>query len=237
VMYPYMFPETRFQDAFTQVAKILRLVRVRRKGRTALDLACGPGRCAIALAERGFAVTGVYKSKYLLAKARARARKERARIEWVRADMRDFIRPGAYDVVINMFTSFGYFDDKTHDLHVLRNIHASLRPGGALVMDVVGKEILMRMFQATTSTVEPDGSLLVQRHELFDEASRIRNEWILIKGGRARTFRFHHTLYSGQELKSLLRQAGFAAVRLCGSLDGEEYSPAGRRLIAVAVKA
>ncbi|MFH1707480.1 MAG: hypothetical protein ABIF71_06145 [Planctomycetota bacterium] len=128
------------------------------------------------------------------------------------------------------------FDDKAGDLAVLRNIHASLRPGGALAMDVVGKEIMMRIFQATTSAVEPDGTLLVQRHEIFDEATRIRNEWILVKGDRARTFKFHHTLYSGQELRSLLKQAGFASVRLCGSLDGEEYSPAGRRLIAVAVK-
>ena len=49
-------------------------------------------------------------------------------------------------------------------------------------------------------------------------------------------FRFHHTLYSGQELQDRLEQTGFGEVRLFGNLDGEEYGPEARRLIAVARK-
>lgn len=151
-------------------------------------------------------------------------------------DMRDFGRADAFDLVLSMFTSFGYFDDKDEDLGVLRNMLTSLRPGGVCLIEVMGKERLASILQPTTSDVLPDGTKLVQRHEIFDDWTRIRNEWILIRKGRAKSFRFHHTIYSGQELKDRLEQAGFAGVKLHGNLDGDEYGPNAQRLIAVARK-
>lgn len=234
-LYPFMFSESRFRQAEGEVDRALALARPR--GRSALDLCCGPGRCSIALARRGFAVTGVDRTSFLLDKARARARRSGVRVEWVRADMRDFVRPRAFDVALSMFTSFGYFADKEEDVGVLRNVLASLKPGGAFVIDVAGKEFVARFFQSTTSEALPDGTTLVQRHEILDDWTRVGNEWTLVRRGRARTFRFHHTIYSGQELRDRLARAGFAATRLYGSLDAEPYGPESRRLVAVARRA
>jgi hypothetical protein len=78
--------------------------------------------------------------------------------------------------------------------------------------------------------------LLIQMHEIFDDWTRIRNEWILIKGNRAKRFKFHHTLYSGQELSDRLQQAGFSQVKLYGDFDGQPYGPDAPRLVAVARK-
>lgn len=234
-LYPFMFPDSRFASAREDADKVLALARP--KGKAVLDLCCGPGRFSVPLAKRGFRVTGVDRTKYLLDKARARARATRVRVEWVRQDMRDFVRPESFDLALSMFTSFGYFDDKREDLKVLGNIFASLRPGGALLMELGGKEWLARIFAPTTSHSLPDGSLLVERHAIFDDWTRIRNEWILIRRGRAKTFRFHHTLYSGQELRDRMERAGFGGVRIFGSFDGEEYGPASReRMIAVGRK-
>lgn len=233
-MYPYMFPSERFTLAEEQVEKILTLLEF--QGTEVLDLCCGPGRHAVLLAKRGLQVTGVDRTPFLLEKAKERGRREQAKIEWVLADMRDFIRPQAYDLVLNMFTSFGYFDDKDDDLAVLQNIYQSLKPNGICLIDVMGKERLARVFQAASAIDMPDGSLLVQRHEVFDAWSRIRNEWILIKDGQAHSFKFHHTLYSGQELKDRLAQAGFEKVQLYGDLDGNPYDIEARRLVAVARK-
>ena len=138
--------------------------------------------------------------------------------------------------VLNLNTSFGYFDAKDEDVGVLRKIFASLNPGGRLVMDFIGKEKLARIFQPTVSEKLEDGTLLVQRHEIFDEWSRIRNEWIIIKGPEVRTFEFHHTVYSGQELKDRLLAAGFRDVKLYGSFEGEEYGRESNRFVAVAGK-
>jgi SAM-dependent methyltransferase len=233
-LYPIMFPAKRIADADDQVAKALALAKP--AGKTALDLCCGPGRCSMALAKRGFAVTGVDRTKYLLDKARENARSARFKIEWVREDMRDFVRPGSFALVLSMFTSFGYFDDKEEDLIVLQNMLESLQPGGACLIEVLGKERLAKVLQPTISSVLPDGTVFVERHEIFDDWTRVRNEWLLIRKGRSKSFKFHHTIYSGQELRDRMERAGFVSVKLYGNLNGDEYGPNSERLVAVGRK-
>jgi SAM-dependent methyltransferase len=233
-LYPFMFPDHRFAETPEEIKKVLTLTNPGDK--SALDLCCGPGRCSIALAKAGFKVTGVDRTKYLLQKARSMAHAAKRKIEWVQMDMRDFVRADAYDLAISMFTSFGYFDEKNEDLHVLRNIFSSLRSGGVFLIEMMGKEILAKIFQPTTSDFLLDGTKIVQRHEIFDDWTRIRNEWILIRKGRAKSFKFHHTIYSGQELRDRMEIAGFTDIKLYGNLDGDEYGPDALRLIAVGHK-
>ena len=137
---------------------------------------------------------------------------------------------------MSLFTSFGYFEDKQDDVAVLRNIHASLISGGRCLLDVAGKEWLAKHFQPTSSHELRDGTLMIERREIYDDWSRIRNQWILLKEGKAKEYRFHHTIYSAQELKDRLKDVGFGSVRICGDLDGNEYGPDARRLIAIAEK-
>lgn len=233
-LYPSLFPKSRVAAATPDSAKVLRLVRPR--GRAVLDLCCGPGRFAIALAKRKYAVTGVDRTRYFLSKARAKARAAGVRIEWVRQDMRDFVRPDAFDLALSMFTSFGYFDDKDEDLRVLARVLESLRPGGAFVIETIGKERLARIFAPAVVELLPNDSLILQRHEVFDDWTRMRNHWTLIRGSRAKTYTFHHTLFSGQELRTRMEQVGFVDVRLYGSLDGEPYGRDSKRLVAVGRK-
>jgi len=233
-LFPYLFPERRFTDTPEEIEKVLDLAQP--EGKSALDLCCGPGRCSIALAQSGFEVTGVDRSEFMLAKARAKARRAKAKIEWVRMDMRDFVRAESYDIALSMFTSFGYFDDKEEDTLVLGNIFAGLRSNGVCLIDIKGKECIAQFLQPTASDVYPDGTRLIQRHEIFDDWTRIRNEWILIRKGKAKSFIFPHTIYSGQELRDRMEQAGFVDVKLYGTLDGDEYGPDSKRLIAVGRK-
>jgi len=99
-------------------------------GASVLDLCCGPGRHSVELARRGFRVTGVDRTGRYLDEARAKAAEMGLEIEFVQSDMREFTRPSAFDLVISLYTSFGYFEDQDEDRKVLRNIHESLRPEG-----------------------------------------------------------------------------------------------------------
>lgn len=229
--FPVLFSEQRFEIAEEQVDKILGLLEF--KGRSILDLACGPGRHSVILARRGFKVTGVDLSPFLLGEAKRQAKAAGVEVEWVHEDMRSFRRPRAFDLCLSMFTSFGYFEDRKDDLKVLRNIQHSLTEGGACLIDVVGKEWLAKHFQPTSSQELSDGTLLIERREIFDEWSRIRNQWILLKDGKAKEFRFRHTIYSAQELKDSMMEVGFGPVRIYGDLEGNEYGPDARRLIAI----
>lgn len=233
-LYPFMFPEKRIADADEQIAKALALTKP--AGMSVLDLCRGPGRCSIALAKRRFHATGVDRTAYLLNKALAKARAAHLKIEWVQQDMRDFVRPRAFALVLSMFTSVGYFDDRQEDMTVLKNMFTSLQPGGACLIETLGKEYLAKIFQPTTSTVLPDGTVWVERHKIFDDWTRVRNEWLILRHGRVKSFKFHHTIYSGQELRDRMEHAGFVAVKLYGNLDGDEYGPNAERLVAIGRK-
>lgn len=233
-LYPYMFAKNRFETAKADIEKIFALTGF--KGGAILDLCCGPGRHAVPLAKMGYKVTGVDLTKFLLDKAKKRAQEQNVEIEWVQKDMREFRREGAFDLIINMFTSFGYFDDRRDDIKVLENMHFNLKKGGAVIIQMLGKEWTAKNLQPTTSEQYPDGTILVERHEIFDDWSSIRNEWIIIKDGKAKSFKFHHRFYSGQELKDRLYHAGFTKVKLFGNLDGIEYGPNATHLVALCWK-
>ena len=233
--YPFMFSASRFTAAEAEIDPLLRLVGSELQ--SILDLCCGPGRFAVPLARRGFRVTGVDRTTFFLDKARERAAAENVEISWVQEDMRTFVQPGAFDLAISMFTSFGYFDNKDEDLAVLQNIHASLRPGGVLVMDVVGKEVLASSFEPVRSRKHADGSVVIDRRAVLDDWTRVRMEWTIIKGNTVRIFTIDHTVYSGQELKDRFAAVGFRDVRLYGSIEGAPYGPEANRLIAVGRKA
>src|SRR5262249_28172796 len=162
----------------------------------------------------------VDRTRCLLDRARDRARHAGLGIEFVEADMREFRRPGAFDLVLSLFTSFGYFAERADDLLVLQNVRASLKPDGVFLIDVVGKEWVARHFQATRSRMLPNGTLLVERDRVVDDWTRIETERILVRDGRARTFLLRLSLFSGQELRDRLLGAGFARVDLYGDLDG-----------------
>lgn len=234
-LYPFTFSEERLGLGEAEVAKVLALVGpVAPEGRAVLDLCCGPGRHAIPLARRGMRVTAVDRTRLLLDRVRERARLAGVDVELVESDMRDFRRPGAYDLALSLFTSFGYFDAREDDLSVLRNVRASLKAHGALVMDVMGKEWIARHFQPTRSRSLSDGTLLIERNDVVDDWTRVDSEGILIREGRPRTFRSRLSVYSGLELRDRLLQAGFATVALHGDLDGAPYGLAATRLVAVA---
>lgn len=234
-IYPVMFSPESFEGAHEEVLKLLELSGV-SSGRV-LDLCCGPGRHAVPLARAGLQVTGVDLSDYLLRKASERADEAKVAIDWVRKDMREFVEPGAFDLAVNLATSFGFFPAQADDMKVLKNMVESIHDDGVIVLDMVGKEALAERLPLNRQpTQERDGSLLIQRVEIHDDWGRARSEWLLIRDREVQRFHFEHTLYSGRELRELMSWAGLSRVELYGGLDGRPYGPGALRLVAVGRK-
>jgi SAM-dependent methyltransferase len=233
-LYPYIFNDERWEAAPGEVESVLHLSGVSEGA--VLDLCCGPGRHACLLAGKGLSVTGVDCTPFLLDKARELASDRGVDVEWVESDMRSFVRPGSFDLAISLYSSFGYGPTAEDNRTTLRNIHDSLKPGGCLVIDLKGKETFTGGFSEVLCTDGPDGSVLFQRHHIKDDWKCIKNEWVLVKGERARTFTFDLFVYSGQELRTLLENTGFADVTLHGSFEPIPYGLQASRLIAVARK-
>ncbi len=199
-----------------------------------LDLGCGPGRHAVPLALLDQQVTGVDLIGVLLDQAKRLAAEAEAEVEWVQADMREFSRPDAFDLIISMWSSFGYFDDPADDLRVLQRCRDNLAPGGTLVLDVVGKEIVCRDLEPVHVTELDDGALLVERPVLEEQMTVYSNEWTLVRDGVAHSAQWHHQLYSGAELRQLLTAAGFERINLQADLSGTDYDFDAERLVVVA---
>lgn len=230
-LYPFVFGAKPRAAASTEVDAVLALAA--RTPGALLDLCCGPGRHAVSFALHGWQVTGVDLSPYLLHHAREYATERGAEVEWIQSDMRTFSRPAAYDVIVNLFTSFGYFEEPAGNRLVLERTRHNLKPDGVFVLDVVGKEIVARIFEDTRS-MEADDGVLFMRARVLDGWSRIENTWTFVRDGKARTYQFRHFLYSADELRALLKEVGFRHVDIYGGLDGSEYGKDANRLVAVA---
>jgi len=231
---PLLFSERRWAAAPEEVENIISLLQL-PPGASVLDLCCGLGRHSLELVRRGFRLTGVDRTDSYLEEARRRAEAEGLEIEFVREDMRRFRRPGAFDGAINLFTSFGYFEDPEEDKQVLENVYASLRPGGKFLIDTMGKEVLARIFRER-DWVEEDGLILLEERRLHDGWSWMETRWIILQDGKQEEFTLKLRLYSGTELAALLQEVGFGGIELFGNLEGKPYDHNARRLVALAQK-
>jgi SAM-dependent methyltransferase len=223
-----MFPERRETEAAELVATSP-LLKV-ATGTRVLDLACGPAVHVVPLARAGAEVTGVDLSPAMLARASAACDRAGVAAHLVQANMLDYTAPGAFDLVINMYTSFGYFTEPGDNLTVLRNIHASLAPGGAAVIDLLGKEVLAG-WVGRPQAVEVAGGTVFMRDTILDDWTRLRTDWTLVRGDEVRQASIHCVLYSAAELRMLFEQAGFVDVECFGGFDASPYDNHARRLI------
>jgi len=231
---PAIFDRQRRALAPEETEHLIQLLEL-QPGQAICDLCCGVGRHSLELAGRGFAVTAVDRTEWYLEQARSVAKTEGLEIEFVHEDMRDFCRPEAFDVVLNLFTSFGYFDVQRDDRHVIENAHHSLKGSGRFVLDLMGKELIGRIF-VPREWHPVDGGMMLEERKIVDDWTRIENRWILVKDGQSREWTFSHRLYSAAELRGLLEDCRFSETHVYGGLDGSPYDEKAERLVIVARK-
>ena len=206
-----------------------------KPGDNILDLCCGIGRHSLELARRGFQVTGVDRMHTYLEKARESADQDGLSIEFVKDDMRQFCHPETYDAIINMYTSFSYFEDPEEDRQVVLNAYNSLRKGGALLIQMYGKETFARIFRER-DWVEIDGKLLIMERKITNNWGWLENKWILIDGDKRLENNWSHRFYSGTEIYSLVKNCGFSHVYVYGDLSGNPYDHTAQGLVTVGIK-
>jgi len=234
-MAPMLFSSSITDLAIEQVDDVEKLLGI-EKDSDVLDLCCGVGRHSIELAKRGYRVTAVDRTSLYLGELRRATERLRLAVELIQSDMRQFRRPNSYDAVINMFTSFGYFEDQDDDRRVVENVFSSLRQDGKLVMELVGKEILAKIFQPRNWQRWEDGTIMLEEHTVTRNWSWMENTWTVIRPGFYKEFRLSHRVYSASELSTLLFESGFHTVDVYGHLSGIPYDQDAKRLVVVGRK-
>jgi SAM-dependent methyltransferase len=214
-----------------EAAFVFKALRLKPRSRV-LDVGCGFGRHAAALARRGARVTGVDLSRAMLEAARRQTRG--LPVTLLRADMRRMKFAREFDGAYCLFTSFGYFSPR-QNLQALRGMARSLRPGGRLVIDTPDRAYLDR--HSLTKNWSRSGPRYIFEEADYDRSSgRVRSRWHVLRLGSTRVRRRHTTLYVHDlaQWKGMFRRVGLSLAAACGGFDGRPPKAGEtRRLIVI----
>jgi SAM-dependent methyltransferase len=218
---------------------IARLLGLPPHGRI-LDLACGEGRYARALSSLGYRVTGFDLSDELLTRAHVLSPDLPGAPSYVKGDMRSLPFLQQFDAVVSLFTSFGYFDDRSEDAKVLEGVRGALVPGGRFLLDFLNASQVRASLVAQNE--ERRDPFLVTYRRRVDETSAggpyVRKDIEVTdsrNGRRVLEVEERVRLYGPEELDAMLRAAGLEPVgAAAGDYDGRPWDAASPRWIRVA---
>jgi ubiquinone/menaquinone biosynthesis C-methylase UbiE len=231
--YLYFYEPLLAPQSDAEAELIWRLLDL-RPGQRVLDLACGHGRIAERLANRGAQVKGLDSSPLFLNEARASARDKQLDIDYVEGDMRALpFEANTFDATISWFTSFGYYGDE-QNRQVLKEARRILTPGGKLLIELNNLPGLLPHWLPNVTFERGDDFIL--DHPRFDPVSgRAVTERIVVRGGERRRFNFSVRMFVPAELKDWLLQAGFQTVAFYDN-QGDPLTVESRRAIAIATR-
>ncbi|HST06562.1 MAG TPA: class I SAM-dependent methyltransferase [Gemmatimonadaceae bacterium] len=189
-----------------------------------LDLGCGAGRHTKVLVERWWTV-GLDLSMALL----KQARRESPESPYVRADMRELpFADESFDLVVNLFTSFGYFDDDSEHARVLSCVRAAMRRGGTFVIDFLNASQVRRELVPYDERVE-NGITIEQRRAITPDDRFVEKTIRLREKGKEYLERVR--LLSAMDLETMLKGAGFEVEKRFGDYSGVSWSESSPRTI------
>jgi len=229
-------PFMRADQTLREVEFISEALRV-GQGAEILDVACGYGRHAFELVQRGYNVTGLDLSLPLLLRAAEESKRRALPVKFVQGDMREMEFEKQFDGAYSMLTSFGYFDEDTN-LRVAERIGRALKPGARFLLDIVNRDYVvsdlpMRVWWEGT------GCVVLEEVDFNFHTSRIiTHRSIVFEDGRQVEQDISVRAYSLHEIGRLLRQAGFRVIDVSGGLNtrGQFFGNVSRSLLVVAEK-
>jgi SAM-dependent methyltransferase len=229
-------PFMRADQTLREVEFIADALRV-GPGAEILDVACGYGRHAFELVQRGYNVTGLDLSLPLLLRAAEESKRRSLFVKFVQGDMREMEFEKQFDGAYSMLTSFGYFDEDTN-LRVAERIGRALKPGARFLLDIVNRDYVVSDLPVRVWW-EGTGCVVLEEVDFNFHTSRIvTHRSIVFEDGRQLEQEISVRAYSLHEIGRLLRQAGFRVIDVSGGLNtrGQFFGNVSRSLLIVAEK-
>lgn len=222
-----------FRSTQREINFLEKVIPLRKKDEI-LDLCCGHGRHAIELARRGYKITGLDFSSYALGIARKEVKRRNLAINFVRGDARSFRFQRKFDVIINMFTAFGY-GSREDDRKIIRNVGRSLKKRGKFFIDLQSLPWLWRNFKLVRR--ERVGKLLIVDKRTYDFLEGVVSSIHIVSDGtRKRINRTQTRSYTLAELKTLFAGEGLKVIKFFGSYRGQPFGFKFKRMLVVAKK-
>ena len=222
--------QTEAERLVELIAKSLNL----KANSSVLDMACGAGRHAVTFAKSGFKVTAVDLSQRLISEAKKNANQEGVELDFVLSDILEYETSKKFDLVVNLFTSIGYFENDEENYAVIKKAFNVLNQGGYFVLDYFNKDFLLKNLIPTTVFSE-NGMKITQNRAI--EKTRIVKKITIANNGSSEEFYESVRLYSFEEISDYIKKAGFTIIKQYGDYFGNNYeSETSPRLIIFAMK-
>ncbi len=153
------------------IQNILALLKLPNRSKI-LDVACGKGRHAKAIADAGYDAVGTDLSPNSIADANKIANEN---LHFFVQDMRETFRQNEFDAVFNLFTSFGYFETENDNILAAKAMALNVKPGGVLLIDFVNQAHALSNIAAKPNEVQTRGNLHFDIERLYENERYIKN--------------------------------------------------------------
>jgi SAM-dependent methyltransferase len=196
-----------------------------------LDLACGKGRHSVILAKKGYHVTGVDLSPNSIHSAR---QFENQHLSFQVQDMRVPFTENTFDAVLNLFTSFGYFDDMEDNQKVISAVRKMLKTDGVMVIDFMNSHRVIK--QLINKEIKNIQGITFQIEREYDGSHIFKH---IRFNAEDKNFHFTERVQAllPSDFISLFHTNGFEIIRTFGDFDLTSFDPeTSDRLIVIAKK-
>jgi ubiquinone/menaquinone biosynthesis C-methylase UbiE len=216
-------------DELTKV-QVKFLENLVKPGGKLLDAGCGIGRHSILLAKDGFKVVGIDTSQIFLDEANKLLKSmEVENCEFKFLDMRKLEFKNEFDSVINLWSSFGYFDDGTN-FEILTRFYRALKEEGVLIVDIENRDYILKNFIYETFK-EKDNLFILERRKFDPITSIIKTHRYFIGENLRKDYLRYIRIYSATEIIHFFKEVGFKKIKVFGDYSGEEFSVSSKRII------
>ena len=222
------------KDTKEQVNFVIQHANIKKTDKI-LDLGCGIGRHAIALAKLGYNVSGLDFSKDLIKIARDNAKKAGVKVNFFTGDMRNIKIIKKFDVVICLFTTFGYFS-KNENIKVLKQISKIIPNDGRVIIDMYDYKKVFEKFKKARGFLDfrnvvninseyKRGNIPTKDEQYFDLKSGVEYTKRTFKyKGKEYIYDLYLTFYNDKQYKDMLREANLEIIDRWGEFDGSAIS-------------
>ncbi len=233
--YTLIYPHRNIAEAISQVNFLLKKIPLPKNAKI-LDLCCGCGRHSIELKKLGYDIVSADLSLDLLNIARSTAYDNNIDLKIVRCDMRKIPFLNQFDLVIQFFTSFGYFESDEENQKVLDSIAKALKSDGKFLIDYMNPDYVIDNLVSKDERDTSDGIHIIQERWIDEKKHRINKKITLIKNRKEKFYIESVRLYSHEEMQNMLSKAGLQLSETYGDFEGSVFDKKSPRMILIGYK-
>ena len=206
-----------------------------KRGARLLDVGCGFGRHAVALARRGYEVVAIDASAEMIAVARERAERANVAVDFRQERAEQFASRSPFDAAICLFTSLGQIGEWGENRGLVACVYAALKAGGQFVVEVPQRATAVRDLKTSEHIGgEKRYADVVRQYNAADQT--ISEIFRVVAPERSETYVLRYHLFDRSELSTLLTMAGFRIEAAYGDYDGTPLSEEDSTMVLVARK-